>query len=52
MIIALLSYIIGSYYFGDTVSEEKVNLEEVRSDGGGGGRWRVAMGRQQTGKKN
>ena len=34
MIIALLSYIIGSYYFGVPASEEKVNLEEVRSDGG------------------
>lgn len=27
--------IIGSYYSGVTVSEEKVNLEEVRGDRGG-----------------
>lgn len=32
MITALLSYIIGSYYFWVAVSERKVNLKEVRGD--------------------
>lgn len=34
MITAPLRYIIGSYYLGVTVSDEKVNIEELRSDGG------------------
>lgn len=33
-IITLVSYIIGFYYFGVSVSEKKVNFEEVRSDVG------------------